>query len=62
MLFTGLFLITHGIYNKKVEEIKKNSKIKYKFIPRTLYEEQLSDPDIFHKFGGMFNTTSQNLQ
>jgi len=61
-LFIGLFFITHAIYEKKLEQIEKNKKVEYKFIPRSLYEEQLADPDVFKKFGGLFNTENVDIR
>lgn len=39
--FVGSLLIIIGIYEQKLAIAEKNTKIEYKFIPRTLYEEQL---------------------
>lgn len=42
LLFTGVILVIHGIYEQKFQSLKKTNKIEYRFIPRTYYEEQLS--------------------
>lgn len=40
-LFVGMFMIVHGIYEEKMEKLKKDVRVKYKFIPRTYYDEFL---------------------
>jgi hypothetical protein len=45
-LFIGMFMIVHGIYEEKLEKMKKDVRVKYKFIPRTYYDEMM-DKDIF---------------
>lgn len=45
MLFVGLFLVVTGVYEQKLEEAREERKIEYRFIPRTLYEEQLPGND-----------------
>lgn len=42
LLFTGVILVIHGIYEQKFMALKKTNKVEYRFIPRTYYEEQLS--------------------
>lgn len=42
VLFIGMFLIVHGIYEEKLQAAKRDVKVEYRFIPRTLYEEQLA--------------------
>lgn len=39
LLFIGMFMITHGIYQEKFEQLKKDVRIQYKFIPRTYFDE-----------------------
>lgn len=43
MLFVGVLLIINGIYEQKYQSLKKNVRVEYRFIPRTYYEEQLSE-------------------
>lgn len=42
LLFTGVILVIHGIYEQKFKALTRNNKIEYRFIPRTYYEEQLA--------------------
>lgn len=47
-----MFLIVHGIYEEKLAAAKRNVKVEYRFIPRTLYEEQLgNDPSMSTSVG-----------
>lgn len=56
ILFLGMFMITHGIYEQKIKDAEKNKKIEYKFIPRSLYEEQMNNPAFNVTLGNMFDT------
>ena len=50
LLFIGMFLIIQGYYNQ-VSECPAQKTV-YKYIPRSLYEEQLSDNqnlEVFYK-------------
>lgn len=47
VLFAGMFLVISGIYEQKLDIAQKEKKIEYRFIPRTLYEEQLSNNTTF---------------
>lgn len=59
VLFVGLFLIVHGIYEQKLKAAEENVKIEYRFIPRTLYEEQMSAKnDLTLHVGDMFSKES----
>lgn len=42
-LFIGMFMIVHGIYEEKLEKMKKDVRVKYKFIPRTYYDEMINN-------------------
>jgi hypothetical protein len=60
ILFTGMFLIISGVYEQKLEAAKKEKQIEYRFIPRSLYEEQLGSNTTFaEKIKPMFE--SQNI-
>ena len=39
LLFVGMFMVTHGIYQEKFEQLKKDVRVQYKFIPRTYFDE-----------------------
>jgi len=57
LLFVGSILIIQGYYSYK--KVCEKNKIEVKYIPRQLYEEQLSDKEnlsLFYK--GMFNDVS----
>lgn len=52
LLFVGMFLIVQGYYSQKTT--CPPPKVEVKYIPRTLYEEQLSEPTVAKQFKGMF--------
>ena len=59
-LFVGIFLITSGIYEQRLEEARKDKKVEYRFIPRTYYDEQLGDKmDLASMFNNMFEGGNQ---
>lgn len=56
LLFIGTILIIQGYYNNKSTCPKQKTIIKY--VPRTLYEEQLSEPERLNTFyKSMFEDT-----
>lgn len=54
----GVFLIMHGIYDERLKAIEERKRIEYRFIPRTYYEEQLSDNNVSDKMASMFTKES----
>ena len=57
-LFVGILLIMHGIFEQKLKEAESKVKVEYKFIPRTYYEEQMSNSDVSTKMADIFNYES----
>ena len=57
-MFVGLILVIHGIYDQKYKELQTNMRVEYRFIPRTYYEEQLSNSTVSSTFKNMFNKES----
>jgi hypothetical protein len=47
IMFTGMFLVISGVYEQRLDLAQKDKKVEYRFIPRTLYEEQLSNNTTF---------------
>lgn len=43
LLFVGMAMVIHSIYEEKLQRAQQQTKIEYRFLPRTLYEEQLSE-------------------
>jgi hypothetical protein len=57
LLFIGMFLILNGIYEQKLSNVKKLVRTEYKFVPRTLYDEVLSNnDDVQSKYKNYFNS------
>lgn len=52
LLFIGMFLVVQGYYSETTKCPPPRTEIKY--IPRTLYEEQLQEPTVSRQFKGMF--------
>ena len=53
-MFVGMFMIVHGIYQEKYDKMKENVQVKYKFIPRTYYDDFLMNNDISNTTSVMF--------
>jgi hypothetical protein len=58
LFFLGIFIIIHNIYEQKFQSLKKNVRVEYRFIPRTYYEEQISNSNISGLYKNMFNKES----
>lgn len=55
LLFTGLVMVIHSVYEEKYKRLKREVRVEYRFIPRTLYEEQMAQTDVSGIFKTMFN-------
>lgn len=58
LFLIGMIVIIHAIYEQKFNSLKDNIKVEYRFIPRTYYEQQLSDSTVSSNFKNMFEKTS----
>lgn len=58
LLIVGVFMLMHGIYQQKYNALQENRRIEYRFLPRTYYEEQITDVDVASKFKTMFDKES----
>ena len=58
LLFVGMFMVVHGVYDQRFRALKDNVRVEYRFIPRTYYEEQLSNSNVSGMFQNMFEGTS----
>ena len=60
LLFLGMILIVKGYYSKKYKKLAQ-PKVIIKYIPRSEYEEQLSDSQRLSEFyKGLFEGTQPN--
>ena len=58
LLFVGMFMLTQGFYDQKMSKCP-TQKVVVKFIPRTLYEEQMSDESrVSQQFKTLFDDIS----
>lgn len=61
LLFLGMILIVKGYYSKKYNKLAK-PKVIIKYIPRSEYEEQLSDEQkLSEYYKGLFEKTQPNI-
>ena len=54
----GVILIIHSIYDQKFQALQENSRVEYRFIPRTYYEEQLANTPVTSLYKNMFDKES----
>jgi hypothetical protein len=59
MAFFGAFLVMHGMYQQKLLDVDRTSRVEYKFVPRTLFEEQMDFTEVSSKMRPMFE--NQNV-
>lgn len=53
-----MFMIMNGIYEQKLKAFESNNKTQYKFIPRTMYEDQILGQDLSGHFANIFGKAS----
>lgn len=58
LVFSGMAIVLHSIYEEKLKRAEKQVKVEYRFLPRTLYEEQMANSDIIGQFKGLFDQSS----
>ena len=59
MLFVGMLMIVHGVYEEKYQAMRDDVRVEYRFVPRTYFEEQLAPAsDTTSKFHDMFEKES----
>ncbi len=54
LFIIGMFLVTTGIYEQKVIDALAAKRVEYRFIPRTLYEEQMDATAVTNATQDMF--------
>ncbi len=58
LLFAGLAIVIHSIYEEKLQHVQRQVKVEYRFLPRTLYEEQMEQTNVLSNFKKMFSHSS----
>uniref|UniRef100_A0A6C0J9B6 Uncharacterized protein n=1 Tax=viral metagenome TaxID=1070528 RepID=A0A6C0J9B6_9ZZZZ len=51
----GIIFITIGYMNNKLEEKHSAPKIEYRFVPRTIYDDQIESIDVNNTYSDMFS-------
>jgi len=62
MLFVGVFIVVHCVYEEKFRALQNDVRVEHRFVPRTYYEEQHSEPDLAGKLKGLFEPSSPWMQ
>lgn len=55
VLMIGVIMITIGYMDNKVKEVKQERKIEYRFVPRTIYDDQIKPVNLNDTFSAMFS-------
>jgi hypothetical protein len=50
----GLILLTTGYQKQLTRQVEVQKEIEYRFIPRSIYEEQMGQPQVSQSFADMF--------
>lgn len=50
----GLIMLTTGYQKKLAKTVEIQKEIEYRFIPRSIYEEQMGQPTVSQSFADMF--------
>lgn len=58
LLFAGFALVMHAVHEERVRRLEREVRVEYRFIPRTLYEDQMAQADVAGRFKGMFEAAS----
>jgi hypothetical protein len=54
LMVIGIMMITIGYHQQMQENFKKEKVIEYRYIPRSLYEEQMQPVNLQQSFSDMF--------
>ena len=55
ILIVGIVFVTVGYMDNKVKQTKSEKKIEYRFVPRSIYDEQIKPTDLNDTFSTMFS-------
>ena len=51
----GVIFITIGYMNNKLKSITPEKQIEYRFVPRTIYDEQIENINVVNTYSDMFS-------
>ena len=55
VLMLGIIMVTVGYMDKKVKTTEKEKQIEYRFVPRSIYDEQIQPINLSDTFSTMFS-------
>ena len=55
VLIIGIVCVTVGYMDNKVKQTKTEQKIEYRFVPRSIYDEQIKPANLSDTFSTMFS-------
>jgi hypothetical protein len=61
VLFAGVLLFMHGYYEHRLRLLRRNTQVEYRFVPRTMYEDQFFGEKASDIFRSMFVEDSAAL-
>lgn len=61
LFFFGAFLVMNGIFKQKTMDVERTTRVEYRFIPRTLYEEQMDSTGVSSNLRPMFENADPSI-
>ena len=63
VLIIGIIFITVGYMENKIKNMNGNEKeIEYRFVPKSIYDEQIEPSSVLDTFSKMFSETSPGME
>lgn len=55
VLMLGVIMVTVGYMDKKIKKAEKEKEIEYRFVPKSLYDQQIQPVNLSDTFSTMFS-------
>jgi len=55
VLMLGVIMVTVGYMDKKIKKAEKEKEIEYRFVPKSIYEQQIQPVNLSDTFSTMFS-------
>ena len=55
VLMLGVIMVTVGYMDKKIKKVEKEKEIEYRFVPKSIYDQQIQPVNLSDTFSTMFS-------
>ena len=55
VLMLGVIMVTVGYMDKKIKKAEKEKEIEYRFVPKSIYDQQIQPVNLSDTFSTMFS-------